>query len=462
MKEIGLQLSLLKKIILTNDISVDEELFTGVRKELYSILKKYYSEKGQFPTEETIQHYVKKNNLDKEISASYYEIELADDINKEYAIDELTDNLIFRKLKEHEDSFLRESEKQGVRVAYPKFISNLLQVNGNKTNLQKGFVWETAKERWERYKTLEDGEKIKIPKFRIDCLDKNIIMAPGEPAVIVFIASPGVGKTTVCMNIGYNLARFENERVMFISGEMSKNELSVIFDARDSMIDSMLIRRGNLSDSLRDKYKETLKEQYRRKDKFYIIDTTETGSSFTAEDIISWMNQYKLEFGEYPTKICADYLWLMETNRKYQGNAEKLGYCTLDLVQKIAKPFKIQVITSSQESRDGQKLKQQKKIRGLESIGESNKIGAHANVVIMLDQFRDSDDIELKNKIQMHCVKNRFGPLFTEKAWYLREYSYIGDSHMGLISVPDKKETEKPKKKKENKEEDSDFKFEDL
>lgn len=457
MTEITLQKTLIKYSLQNNDISYNSELLTGSRKDLYDLIKTYYLENGYFPNQETIGHIVKRNKLNPEISTTYQEIEFVDSVDKEYMLEKLYDDYLFRQVRKNEDIFLKQIQKVGTKEAYQNFISNLLQTGISDNKVNRGFIWETVSDRWKKYKELESEElQKKKYKYRIKCLDTNLM--GWQPASLTcYVASPGVGKTSLALNIGYNLARFEHQHVMFISGELLKSQIEMIFDARDSMIDSMLIKSGNLTDTLRKKYKETLRNQNQRKDNFYVIDTTDIGTSFTSEDIVSWINQYKFQYGIYPQTLIVDYLWLMDTHMKYQSNPEKLGHCAFELRHKIAKPYGIAVHTSTQESREGQLLKKKKKDRGMESIGESNKIAPHAHTIIMLDDFRNSDDLELRNKIELRCVKNTFGPLFTERIWYLREYSYMGDDSLGLVSLPAVSKEKKEKKKEEQNNDSTDL-----
>jgi len=79
----------------------------------------------------------------------------------------------------------------------------------------------------------------------------------------------------------------------------------------------------------------------------------------------------------------------------------------------------------------------------------------------MLDDFTNTEDIELKNKLRLTCIKNTFGPKLREEIWYLKEYSYIGDSTLDLIKVPKKEEKVKEDKKEKTKKEEN-FEFEDI
>lgn len=449
----NLELSLLKIILRDEDTSFPDYLFSGIRLELYDALKKYYSKYDKFPNKDTLKKYVSELEQSDEIIECYVKIDIAKDYDKDYLKDELFNAYLLRKIESENKNFtVKINSGKDVKKSVEEYINNLNIVEDGQ-DIERGFVWESTKDRWKEYEKRENGEAEKYASYHIECLDKNILGA--VPATTVcYVASPGVGKTTICLNIAYNLARFENRDVMYVSGELKKQQLETILDARDSIIDSMLIRAGSLSSKLKDKYLSSLREQWKRKDKFYII---EAPLDFTIANIITWIHQYKRDNGKYPDDLFIDYLWLMGDEEGGKTLPEKLGNNAKGIRHKIAKKYGMNVHYSTQESRGGQLKKADGKKRSMESIGDSNKIAPHCYVIIMLDDFKSSDNIELKNKLRLSCVKNTLGPTFEEDLWYLREYSYIGDSHLGMMkSIPHVE-----KKKKEEKEE-SKFKFEDI
>ena len=453
----NLELSLLKIVLRDEDVSYADYLFSDIRLELYTTLKQYYSKYDKLPNADTLKKYIEENDKSDDILACYISIDIAKDYDKEYLRDKLYEEYILRKL-ETENRKLTGAINGGsdIKESFNRYVNDLLIVDDGQ-EIERGYVWESAKDRWKEYKQKEDGEIEKHPSYHINCLDKNLIGCVPSTA-ICYVASPGVGKTTICLNVAYNVARFEGKDVMYISGELKKSQLEIILDARDSLVDSMLIRAGSLSNKLREKYLESLKNQWKRKDKFYIV---EAPLDFTIANVISYIHQYKKEYGKVPELIVIDYLWLMGDEEGGKTLPEKLGNNSKGLRHKVAKRYGTCVHYSTQESRGGQLKKADGKKRSMESIGDSNKIAPHCHAIIMLDDFKSSDNLELRNKLRLSCVKNTLGPTFEEDLWYLREYSYIGDSNLGMIQIPHYTEKKKEKKEKK-KEEENEFKFEDI
>lgn len=458
----NLELSLIKYIFQEEDVNFPEHLLSESRLELFRIVKKYYSKYEKLPSKNTLKKYIDDTDADEEIYTTYIDSTIAKLYDKEYLVDKLHDQYILRKVDSEAKKFATAvNTGKDIKKTLESFVTELLIVD-DEDNVKKGYVWESAKERYDYYKKLENDEVEKFPSYHIKCLTKNLLGCKPKTTVC-YVASPGVGKTTICLNVGYNIARFEGKDVMYISGELPKEELEVILDARDALVDSMLIRAGSLSDNLRQKYVDSLKEQWKRKDKFYIV---EAQFEFTISNIISWIHQYKKQYGKYPDLLVIDYLWLMRDEDGATATDKQYGNLAKAIRHKIAKKFGICVHYSTQESRDGQKKKSDNKERGVESIADSNKIAPHVHAIIMLDDYKSADDLELKNKLKLNCIKNTLGPKFKEDVWYLKEYSYIGDSDLGLLDVSlfkmKDKEKKKVKESKVEKSEESDFEFENI
>lgn len=432
---INLELSLIKYIVVNSDLSIGESLLTGPRRKLYRILKEYYLEYNEFPNENTIKH---KYPDEIELATTYVEAQISDTFNKDYLLEQLDGERITRRVQKGINLF---NESEDKRAGLNKLLSEVMLDDIEDERIIKGFVYENVKDRYKQFKEREENPNhLNGKSFHIKCLNDKFQGKSGA-RFLCFVGLPGSGKTDIMVNLGYNLSRFEDEHVLYISGELKKDEIATRIDARDAMIDGMLIKAGTLSGDLKEKFKESLKDQKNRKDKFYIV---EAQPDFTVEDVITWMLEYEKEFGCLPGTIIIDYLWLMETNKKYSGMAEKLGLIAKDLRHRLAKKFNVCVITATQESRGGALEKKKGKARGMEAVGESNKIAPHVHGMIMIDTF-NMDNPELMNIMRLTTVKNTFGPLGVDDVFYARNCSYVGDKMVptGMI-IKSKKKEENP------------------
>lgn len=415
----------------SNFLGVNENWFSGNRKKIYIIFKEYFDKYGEIPSDDTIQMIIEDKGYDDKVYTEYIELEgidLENDISREYILEKLEDEFYAKKLQSAVNVFnKRTDEKVSNKQAYVEVLENLIAYKNESRTIDKGYVYKTAKSRWDEFKRKEaEGGEFKLAgkSFHIDCFDRNM-GGRQDATLICAVGLPATGKTTLKLNVAYNLARYEGEDVLYISGELRKKDLEILVDARDAMIDSMLIRVGNLSEALRNRYGECLVNQTKRKDKLYIV---EEEPDFTVHDVISHIYEYKKDFGRYPSTIMVDYLWIMKPITKSKDFAESLGNIAKELRHLVAKKFNVNVWTSTQESRSGALLKKQGKERGQESIGESHKIAPHCHTILMLDVNHNPADVELQNKIQISCVKNTLGKgYWKDDLIYLKEYSYMGD-----------------------------------
>lgn len=447
---IDLEHSLIKYFVNKKDLTINDKYFSGNRKILFNILKDYFLKNDEFPNKNTLKKIVQDKELENDLVISYTESGIAEDYNKDYLLEKLKEETLIRKIQYGINKFNESSNKN---EAYQNFVSLLLDDDVLEMTIKKGYLWEMVEQRWEEFKKQESGENNKTKKFHIDCLDKYLL-GRSDNQFICFVSLPGVGKTNMMLNMAYNLARFEDEHVLFVSGELDYNQIALRIDARESMIDSLLIKAGNLNPDLRLKFKQALKKQYKRKDNLYVVESEE---GFTTEDVIGWGLDYKRKFKIFPRSIYIDYMWLMSTRRKYSGEHDKLGNIAMELRHKVARKYQISVVSATQESRGGALKKAEGKERDMESVGESNKISPHVNTMIFLDIYKP-EDVENMNKMGLKCVKNTFGvPYWKEKLFYAREVSYVGDEVLPGMSVKIKK-----KENKQEKQEVENLNIEDL
>ena len=94
----------------------------------------------------------------------------------------------------------------------------------------------------------ESGAQIPgLPTGLVD-LDSRILgMNPGE--LILVASRPGMGKTSIALNIALNVAKERKRSVAMFSLEMSREQLVLRLLARESLVDSKKLMRGRASSS---------------------------------------------------------------------------------------------------------------------------------------------------------------------------------------------------------------------
>lgn len=433
------ELALLKYSFEQKDIDLDPRLFSEERRDLFRLFRKYYDEYKDLPNSATIKALIKDYQLDVKLYDIYSSLSMVESIKKEYCINQLQDEYFERVIKRGIGKY-NTSDKKSKKEKYEEFINYLMVERADVSEMNQGFVWESAPERWDEFeKKSEAGLIMEGTPTHICPFDEHLGGAV-DGRFNVVMGLPKAGKSTVLMNIADNLATLEDEDVIFVSGEMPKRSLEIIIDAKRSMLNSRLIRNGSLSETLRQKYAEILEEQWKKKSRLYII---EPAIGFTTGDVLSYIRVYEKKYKpKKRPKVIIDYLWKMETERRYSGSWDKLDYVTEEIYELLCRKLGYNVWSATHEGLEGHKRKRDKKERGSEGVQGSSRILPNVSALIMMDTFYGEE--ELTNKMLMKCDEhsNRHGEPFSEYVTYLREFSYVGSDSVPIYK-PKKKEIKK-------------------
>jgi len=421
------ELSLLKHVIHSSDVDIDAKYLTGDRKSLFRLLRKYYDDFYSIPTPDTLKAILKDAKNDR-LFDTYIASSLATEYDPKFAIKQLSDEYYERLIKTAVEEY-NDSGKGSKKEKFEDFLGFLLTERQDTSETPQGYVWEASLDRWTKYLEREENPRHMqgIPTY-IQPLDTYLGGAV-DKRFNVFVGLAKSGKTTMLMNIADNLADKSDQHVIYFSGEMPKEELEMIIDAKHSMIDSMLIRNGSLSDSLKAKFKSMYARQWSRKANLYII---EPEPNFTLQDVISHIRVYEKKYKPETTPIIViDYLWKMNTTKKYSGSWDKLDYITDELYTILCKRLGYNCWSCTHESLEGAKRKRDGKERGAETVQGSSRIVPNVSALILQDAYLKEE--ELTNKLLLKCDANRHGAVFSEHVTYLKEFSYIGND---VIDIP--------------------------
>ena len=219
--------------------------------------------------------------------------------------------------------------------------------------------------------------------------------------LIILAARPGVGKTTMALNIALHVATKEKMPVGMFSLEMSKEELVDRLLVGQADIDAWKLKTGRLSD---DDYMKLTQAMGDLSSAPIFIDDTPGAS------IIEMRTKArKLTIEKGLKMIIVDYLQLASPGRRMEGRVQEVSFISQSL-KNIARELKIPVLALSQLSRAvehrGEKKPQ------LADLRESGSIEQDADVVMFLYNLDDSDELldGSKKIIKLSIAKHRNGP----------------------------------------------------
>ena len=289
---------------------------------------------------------------------------------------------------------------------------------------ERGFIYESASARWERYRQIEANPNMKegIP-YHIEELDKYT-GGMRKTHVVGLYAESGGYKTKTKANLAYNFSYIGGKHVMVVTLEVPFQDYNLIVDSRDALLSFGDILDGKLEGN-REHYRQRLIQNSKIKPPLYLVDIP--GDATTA-DLISELELYYTIQGRYPDVLILDYLNEMSPVASWNNTSEKFKNIGLE-IRRIARMYKIGFLTSMQENREGKKLKDKVK-SGTEHIAEGHYF---LNVChLMMHLYQDAEGIdEATNQLHWGIKKNRYGPKHVSFTTFCSgDLNYVGDKKL--------------------------------
>lgn len=255
-----------------------------------------------------------------------------------------------------------------------------------------------------------------LPTGLID-LD-NQILGLNKGDLVLVASRPGMGKTSIALNIAMNVAKVSQKAVAIFSLEMSREQLATRLLAGESLIDSQKLLTGRLNQS----------EWERLGTAASVISETEILIDDNPTLSVAEMNSQCRRI-ENLGLVVIDYLQLMQSagsGHSYAGESRTQAVSDMSRMLKImAKELNIPVICLSQLSRANEARTNKRPM--LSDLRESGAIEQDADIVIGLyrDGYYDKE-CATPNDAEAIVLKNRHGETGTIDLMWLPEYtSYV-------------------------------------
>ncbi len=228
--------------------------------------------------------------------------------------------------------------------------------------------------------------------------------------LIILAARPGMGKTSIALNMALHAALDLHKHVAFFSLEMSAEQLAQRLLALKTNINSQKLRLGHLTESEWQLLIETasiLAETH-----FYVDDTP----SASVMEVRSKARRLHAEIGL--DMVVIDYLQLMQSDRRVENRVQEISYISRSL-KALARELNVPVLALSQLSRNVEH--RQKKRPMLSDLRESGSLEQDADVVIFLypneedqqeeDMLRPDPHDTQRQLVTVDVAKHRHGPI---------------------------------------------------
>ena len=305
------------------------------------------------------------------------------------------------------DALLEAAERKIYALRQGRNVGGLLPISGIVQN-----VFDNLSE------AAASGNKIPgIPTGLAD-LDR-MILGLNKAELILVAARPGMGKTSIALNMALHAAVNEGKTIAIFSLEMSREQLVSRLLSKAALIPSQNLMTGQLTP-----------QQWRN--------ITDAAQTLSATDIriddnpsltVSEMNAQCRRIPKLDLVII-DYLQLMQSagsGHSWSNESRTQAVSDISRMMKImAKELNVPVICLSQLSRANESRQDKRPM--LSDLRESGAIEQDADVVIGL--YRDgyyNKECENPNLAEAIILKNRKGATGTVELTWLPEYTSFGN-----------------------------------
>ena len=235
--------------------------------------------------------------------------------------------------------------------------------------------------------------------------------------LLLLAARPGMGKTSMALNVALSAARESGKTVAIFSLEMSREQLVTRLIASEGLVENTRLVTGNLRESDWQRIAEAASSQSRMDIRI------DDNPLLTVADMHA-----KCRRLENLGLVVIDYLQLMTSagGKGYSGENRQQAVSDISRMLKImAKELQVPVLCLSQLSRANEKRDDKRPM--LSDLRESGAIEQDADIVLFLyrDDYYNSDS-EKRNVAECIVAKNRHGETGKVELRWMPEYTAFG------------------------------------
>ena len=264
--------------------------------------------------------------------------------------------------------------------------------------------------------TAAGGEKVPGLSTGFSAVDSKI-NGLNDSDLLLLAARPGMGKTSMALNVALSAAKESGKTVAIFSLEMSREQLVTRLIATEGLVENTRLVTGNLRES-------------------DWVKIAEAASALSRTDIriddnpmltVADMNA-KCRRLDNLGLVVIDYLQLMTSagGKGYSGENRQQAVSDISRMLKImAKELQVPVLCLSQLSRANEKREDKRPM--LSDLRESGAIEQDADIVMFL--YRDdyyNEDSEKRNIAECIIAKNRHGETGKVLLRWMPEYTAFG------------------------------------
>jgi len=255
--------------------------------------------------------------------------------------------------------------------------------------------------------------------------DIDKITAGFQPSnLIILAARPGMGKTSLALNIASHVGIREGLPVAVFSIEMSRDEVTQRLMCAEGRVDSTRLRTGKLAP---DEWPRLTDACSRLNTAPIYIDDT---AGVTALEIKAKTRRLKTRHPDLALVI-VDYLQLMAGGGRFDNRVNEISHISRQL-KLIARDLEVPVVALSQLSRAVEQRGAGDRVPQLSDLRESGSIEQDADLVMFV--YRDdyyNNESERPGEADVIVAKHRNGPLDKATLAYQGRYTRFANLARG-------------------------------
>jgi replicative DNA helicase len=235
--------------------------------------------------------------------------------------------------------------------------------------------------------------------------------------LVILAARPGVGKTSLALNVAVNAAKRYGQRVAFFSLEMSGEQLVQRLLSAETGINQQKLRLGEIGD---EEWPMLMEAAGVLSETLLFIDDT---PAVSALELRTKARRLQAEHGL--DMVIVDYLQLMRSDARSENRVQEISYISRAL-KSLARELEVPLIALSQLSRAVESRSDHKPV--LSDLRESGAIEQDADIVMFI--YREDmvkENSERKNIADVIVAKHRNGPTDTVPLYFDKALTRFAD-----------------------------------
>lgn len=375
----------------------------------------------------TLREELKKDNTLEAVGGVTYIASLLDGVPRVSSVDHYSrivkEKSLLRKLIHAANEILLRgiSNEEDPLELLERAEKSIFDIGQEK--IQSGFVQlqDLLTKSYENIETLYQRKEL-ITGISTGFVELDRLTSGFQPADLIIVAArPGLGKTSLVVNIAQYSAIQNSKVVGIFSLEMAAQQLVTRMLCAEARVDSHKVRSGYLSKEDWNRLAKTMSKLARAQ--VFVDDTP----GISIVEMRSKARRLKAEHGL--DLLIVDYLQLMAgtstgTRIRYENRQQEISSISRSL-KIMAKELQVPLIAVSQLSRAPEQRRGDHRPQ-LSDLRESGSIEQDADLVLFIyreDLYKKEEDLEEQGVVQLIIGKQRNGPTGVVKLAFIEQWT---------------------------------------